>query len=139
MSWHQKQWGEALGVALLGLTGAGLAGVGPLAGMLGTAAAPGVAGAAATPAAAAGTGIGTVAGNAAAAQTPAMAGLSAATNAGAAHAGLGSTLNGLVVKPAAMGAFGALGAQAVQPKTTVPMPMQPLQQNNDPFALFPRS
>ena len=107
MSFNSSDWMKVLGAAALALTGAGLAGAGPLAASLGGSAA--AAGGAAGAGAAGATGVG----GALSAMTPAMAEMSAATAAGSAGAlGTASPIVGNML----LGQSAGLGISAAQPK-----------------------
>ena len=111
MSFNSSDWMKVLGAAALALTGAGLAGAGPLAASLGGSAAAGAGTGAA--AGAAGTAGATGAGGALSAMTPAMAELSAASG-GAATGALGTASP--IVGNMLIGQSAGLGISAAQPK-----------------------
>lgn len=107
MSFNSSDWMKVIGAAALALTGAGLAGAGPLAASLGGSAAAGGAGAAGAGGAAA-----TGAGGALSAMTPAMAELSAAS------AGTTGALGSMspIVGNMMLGQSAGLGVSAATPK-----------------------
>lgn len=130
MSLHKSDWAKLIGGALLVMTGAGAAGVGPLAAAMGSGA-----GAAGAGAAGAGAGSGLAlasGGGAAGAGTGALLGSGAA---GATGAGFGSLIAPSLVSTGLGTAMsGAQGTQGM--KMTSPSGVPTMTQEEDPFAMF---
>lgn len=135
MSLHRNDWLKLLGGAALAMTGFGIAGLGPLAGLLGASGSAGAgAGAAAGAAGAAGAGAG--AGAAGSVTVPSIIG---SVSVPAAHAAGGMSMANLVA-PALVsqgigaGMSGAMGTPTE--KMTTPGNVPQMEPPADPFAMF---
>jgi hypothetical protein len=131
MSLHRKDWMKIIGGLMLAMTGAGLAGVGPMAAMMGTSGGAGAAGAGAAGATAAGTGA-TVA--------PVVAG-------GAVKAAAAPTIADLLTTSAVKGAGTTMGSMgtgmavgAMTPQEQLTTPGQGVQAPTmmDIMSMFPQ-
>lgn len=151
MGHNEKRILEGLGLALAGLSGFGLVGAGPLAGMMGSLTGTGAATGTAAANAAGITGAGSTAAGLGSAAVPSAAASAAPTvgtavantaspSLGQALAGFGkdAAIGGLKAGSTGLIAGGMMNAVNPPPKVTAPGQMIPMQQGQDPRAMFPQ-